>query len=159
MLLILIFLIKSSYSQCHPQCSYQCDNPVCYAVCQPYCLPFNCMRCEMVSINSTICHDRIRRGCDIHCPSDQCETDSCPQCEILCSSSLCENYPNCQVECEAPQCGWSCQKPTNCPQPTCILQCEQPACATNDGNRTYNNLNYYVTGILFVIILCMISSL
>ncbi len=146
LLFICTFLLATTQT-CHPECRWSCNDPVCSAVCQPVCKPYNCSACIFdPDTNETIeCH-KIYVGCATRCPPDQCEADSCPQCELLCNSGLCdENDPNCQIVCSQIECDWRCQKPDNCPYPTCQLNCDAPACqATSDGSgdtrRTYNLL-------------------
>lgn len=131
-----LFLSLAIAQACHPECTYQCDDPVCPASCVPVCLRPVCEVC--VNSSSLICYPLD--GCYVRCPADMCESDSCPQCETICSSNACLNIPNCTVLCEEVQCAWQCSKPTNCPYPTCLLQCEMPACPFSGATHSYTML-------------------
>ncbi len=156
LVILSLLYLTAIYAGCHPECTYECDNPVCAANCQPQCDSVKCRICEQINVNATpVCEeDFIDRGCEIRCPADQCESDSCPQCEVICAGSLCDDDPTCVIECEQIACGWDCQKPTNCPQPICILQCEQPACAvTSAGVKERAILQPYSSIFLLIILL------
>ena len=157
LLLLSMTCVSSLMSQgCHPLCSYQCDNPVCPADCRPVCQPYNCRICEITEENTTICNERIEDGCSTNCPPDQCETDTCPQCEIKCSDDLCDDDPNCLIQCYQIECAWDCRKPYNCPKPVCELQCEQSACQlTSNGSSTHDSLKRY-NGVFYIIIMIII---
>lgn len=118
MFLIFLFIVGVTLG-CHPECRYACDDPVCLAVCETVCeLP----ACEF---NQTCGYSP---SCSVRCPPDMCESDTCPQCETICSPPP---SPSCgDILCEATVCAWRCRKPTEaeCRKPICELQCEQPAC-------------------------------
>lgn len=117
---------------CHPQCRWACDDPVCNAVCHYQCHAPVCQT-QCIS-NSTRCYGP---SCSVRCPPNQCESDSCPNCETVCNPPSCFNpqtyepVTDCQNLCEATNCSWKCEKPTNCPYPKCQLMCEQPACQSS----------------------------
>src|SRR5277367_1549324 len=102
---------------CHPECAYECSFPVCVAICKPICTFPQCLLCEYISpYNTTLCSS-VNTACSVYCPSDQCEMDSCPVCEVLCNP-LCQNVPiekNCTILCEEIVCAWKCEKPKFCP--------------------------------------------
>jgi hypothetical protein len=134
--IFLTFLFSETARACHPLCTYECSDPVCTASCAPICLPYRCQVCYNVSHGAPDCPRPIfGSGCRVYCPPDQCESDECPTCEIICNVDLfcATNDPTCFVECEELQCGWKCAKPSpaECPPPTCELQCDQPACPTS----------------------------
>jgi hypothetical protein len=120
MFLYFVILITLT-NACHPECAWQCNSPVCPAVCVPICQPPVC---------SVTCPEN--RPCQItpqfysSCPMDMCESDFCPECEIL-VRGLREFCPFCNGTCEEIECAWHCEKP-ECPYPRCELQCERPAC-------------------------------
>lgn len=99
---------------CHPECSWACDDPICLADCKFVTEPPSC-----------ICQDNpsVTPKCYVYCAPDQCENDTCPQCE-----TRCEITSGCTPLCLPPVSSWACRKPTNCTQPICELVCEQPAC-------------------------------
>ena len=96
---------------CHPECTWLCSEPVCIAECKYVTEPPVC-----------ICEDpSVPPNCRIECAEDQCETESCPNCEIFCNE-----------ECGSANClplisTWACRKP-DCPYPVCELNCEMPSC-------------------------------
>jgi cysteine-rich repeat protein len=125
-------------------CHWICDDPLCPAACSPVCEPPRCQtQCEEVA-SPTNCLCNVSCGppfCEIRCPDDGCESDSCPQCETICEPSNCTTQctqinpqgptcvppaPECSPLCQETQCAWMCQKP-ECPEPQCELQCELPA--------------------------------
>jgi hypothetical protein len=128
-LIVWLVLWQLTWAQaCHPECRWQCDDPVCPADCQPSCQPPQCQICNNNTRPATC---RTTRRCSVRCPADQCESDQCPACEIVCPDD-CHGTPGCYHLCQAPQCGWSCRLPlTTCPRPHCVLQCEEPACAVS----------------------------
>jgi hypothetical protein len=128
-MMFILFYLFTVIDSCHPECLYECNVPVCPAVCVPITIPPSCEAC-INHTNPLKCYN-VDNDCYIHCPPNQCEQDSCPVCEVICSPDICNNIPNCFVECEETQSSWYCRKPTSieCPPPVCILQCEQPACA------------------------------
>ena len=123
MLIFVLFLLASA---CHPECVAVCDSPVKPAICGPLCKPPACVAiCQ-----GTDPYECSPTRCNVVCPDDQCEADSCPACETLCDKPSC--YPwgrNCSVFCEETQCSWHCRKPDGKPNVTCEWQCEAPACA------------------------------
>lgn len=128
-MIILLPLFMAVLAQtCHPECHWACDDPVCPASCTPVCLPPQCEIC-LNNTGTPIC--RPTRQCYIHCPSDECESDSCPVCEVRCPDQ-CHNASQCLIQCEEVECAWRCTKPRNCPKPVCELQCELPACVYSD---------------------------
>jgi hypothetical protein len=99
---------------CHPECRWLCDDPLCLAVCKPIFEQPVCS-CANPGVNPV---------CRVLCAQDQCEMDSCPQCEVQCDPN-----PNCgAITCEQLVSSWSCRKPSDCALPTCELQCELPFC-------------------------------
>lgn len=139
LLIVAMFSVQplSVSAQCHPTCAYECDSPTCFASCVPQCLPYRCQTCELNPFtNVTTCGPLSSSGCYVHCPRDQCEEDSCPECEIICNvGNLCNpDDPYCHVQCLELECDWKCDKPGDCPLPRCELQCDPPACAASSGS-------------------------
>lgn len=121
--MIFIFLfIGTLVNACHPQCRWACDDPVCNATCAPSCLE---PACQIFNASNLVCVTVVPQ-CSIICAPDQCESDTCPACEVQCQPppSICGDGT---ILCEAPSCAWQCTKP-NCRLPICELQCEHPAC-------------------------------
>jgi hypothetical protein len=119
----LICVLVLVVGACHPECTCGADSRVVPAKCEPVCkTPF----CTTACANATVpirCENPV---CQTKCPSDQCESDSCPDCEIHCLQPV-NCYPvgfgACHIECAALQCSWLCVKPA----PDCV--CESSACA------------------------------
>lgn len=156
MTLLLLLLLSYTVFTCHPECSWQCDSPTCPAVCSTSCLPYNCSRCFIdPNTNETVDCKKIAVGCSITCPSDQCETDFCPQCSISCNAGLCQGESNCIILCHELQCGWSCRKPTDCPYPLCQLNCEQPACEVSSDSESLGESHHS----LFITLLTTLTFL
>jgi len=157
LLSLLLALIGLSRA-CHPECRWQCDDPVCKAECRPVCKkPVCAISCE----NEEDARRCTSPHCWTKCPTDQCESESCPACETQCSRSFfCPNSrATCQIVCEAPQCAWECTKPLNCLKPKCQLQCERPACeATDDFTEPPAPTwpLFMVLGILSVVVLVLL---
>lgn len=132
--------------QCAAACGPKCEKPSCVVACQPPRPAPNCL-CE-TKCDAPSCHTR--------CPTNQCETDSCPSCETVCdkpscqvtcsqidpNGATCEAPPaDCQPLCEPTSCAWSCEKPSSCAAPSCNLVCEgmpppPPAAAPPDASGT-----------------------
>jgi len=117
---------------CHPEGRYSCDDPVCPAVCSPICDAPVCSSCVNTTEDGQVCTPVS--GCEVRCPADQCEADSCPVCETVCHENLCAD-DECTVLCEATVCAWQCRKPSDCPVPVCELFCEAPACEFSRASR------------------------
>lgn len=125
-MLVFVALLAASALACHPECRWQCDDPVCAAECSPVCREPVC---------EVVCDDGASCGapkCSVRCgggDAEQCEADSCPNCETVCDPPRCPaSAGECSILCEPPVCEWQCRKPRNCPRPRCELQCEAPAC-------------------------------
>lgn len=134
LLLLFCFLLLGGAQTCHPECHYTCDDPVCLAVCQPVCQPADC---DYLCTNPVgPCPGHVP-SCSISCPTDQCETGSCPVCEVTCSTNIPQvcQVMGCAPVCQAVNCTWQCRKPTNCALPSCELQCEAPACEYSTGSK------------------------
>lgn len=133
----ILLCLCTATSACHPECRYACDDPVCSAICKPHCRAPVCqISCENPE------HERncASPHCWNRCAEDQCEADTCPACETVCSPFVhCRSHGAvCSPLCEAPVCSWKCRKPIagqECPLPRCELQCERPACEYN-GTRS-----------------------
>jgi hypothetical protein len=132
-MLLFIILIACVFA-CHPESRWACDDPcgewicsdpICRPICEPNCKPVNC-----VCYNAATDHS-YPKVCYIFCPEDQCESDSCPQCEIKCPDSCAYQY---EPLCQAPDCGWTCRTNYSCPEPQCeqasttVTNCEPPRC-------------------------------
>lgn len=124
-MLLLALAAMAAAQACHPECRWQCDDPVCTAECAPVCAKPVC---------TTVCENEVpcrAPACHVRCPNEQCEADSCPQCETVCEPPHCSAAAgHCTVLCEETSCDWKCRKPSNCARPRCELQCEAPACTT-----------------------------
>lgn len=126
-ILLLLALVTSGASGCHPECRWACDDPVCPASCSPQCASPACI---IANASNLVCNSVVPR-CTILCAPNQCESDSCPACEIQCDPPpvMCADGT---ILCEAPVCAWQCNKP-DCRRPLCELQCEHPACEALSG--------------------------
>lgn len=118
---------------CHPSCSWACNDPTMAADCTPECLPPSCT-IEWRSVEDDSLYDGTPPGCQeepnasISCPSDACELEGCPTCEIVAEEvTPCSGYTP-TVLCEQVNCSWNCQYPADMPAVDCELQCESPAC-------------------------------
>lgn len=136
--LVLFLHLSIVFGGCHPECRYACDDPVCPAVCETVC---ETPACEF---NQTCGYSP---SCEVRCPLDMCESDSCPACETICNPPPSEACGD--VLCEATNCTWRCRKPTEaeCRKPLCEIVCERPACEYASSNRL---------GVTFVTILLLI---
>ncbi len=129
--IFLCVLLTGLCTAAHPACEWVCNVPVCAAVCAPVCTPANCSVICAPSGTDVTCQPA---DCWNECPSDQSETDGCPECTVQCAAPQCQTLgpdpPQCDNMCQAPTCTWSCVKPSlaACPAPVCALQCEAPAC-------------------------------
>jgi hypothetical protein len=142
MVFILLFIIIFPYAiqTCHPECNYACTDPVCAASCK---IITSTPRCDIcfrdLERNTSICSSINNKNCVVSCPPDECESDQCPSCEILCNP-LCRDDPLCYIECQEIQSSWKCSVPTNCPLPICVLLCEAPACQYSSNTRNSINI-------------------
>lgn len=136
LILYLCLLIQQCFC-CHPLCYYECSNPVCPAVCEPICSAPNCQIC-VNNTNSSDCSPWSSH-CYVNCPIDQCESDECPACEVMCPVPQCPPGKHCYVQCTELHCTWKCMKP-NCPYPVCVLQCEAPSCPFSASVKNKFNL-------------------
>ncbi len=110
--MILFLILISVTLACHPECTYHCDSPKTFFECDGefsdsnYCINV-CDNPVYPAVCEAICKPP---NCSVVVPPNQCETDSCPISEILCSE---------------PQCSWKCQKPScsACPKPKCEPYC------------------------------------
>jgi len=109
---------------CHPECL--CEDlstvaPICTPVCQePQCI----IQCNQHSGTHVSC---TPLNCNVTCPVDQCEADSCPQCETVCGPIVCSpETVACTPLCEETQCTWSCTAPLSCVN----ANCTEPACSS-----------------------------
>lgn len=144
LLLLLLTVLCQTATACHPvskwacddpcEGAWQCDDPVCPLLCEARC-DYKC-----ICFNS-LTNSSYGKKCEVHCPEDQCESDSCPSCEIRCPMPCVDGYV---ALCEAPNCTWRCIPNVNCPKPRCEqvnldsaapcrvpecqLQSERPAC-------------------------------
>lgn len=125
-------------------CHFQCDDPVCAASCQPLCEPASCQATCEPPVNPPNCTceaDCETPECEVHCPRDGCEEDSCPACEISCGPPSCTTNcdqinpqgptceapePDCEIQCSPPMCSWLCTEP-ECTNPHCEPVCDLPA--------------------------------
>jgi hypothetical protein len=145
---LLCLLVVSVYAQ-HPECRWQCDEIVAPAVCTPKC---SAPACELVCEPGGSCLPGAAPTCWITCPTDQAESDSCPNCVIQCAETpayFCSG--NCTTLCEAPQCSWSCRLP-DMPYPICQRVCEHPACEYSSGSSMHASA-------LLLIILCTLLAI
>src|SRR5271156_203977 len=118
---LVLLLVLLRYS-CHPECSH--DNvTVCFAEGAPYCQP---VVCSVTCPTNRPC--QIKPFFHAYCPPDMCESDFCPECEIL-VDGLAEFCPFCNGTCHEIECAWYGTTPTDCGFPADELTCEPPACA------------------------------
>ncbi len=131
-MITLLFLLLDLAVGCHPECRYQSDDPVCFADCQPACAaPVCAVQCID---EDSVCAHRVP-SCRVLCPTDQCESDTCPECETICDP-LPAQCVGCSPLCEETECAWQCTTPADCTTPTYELQCEQAACPLEGSNIT-----------------------
>jgi hypothetical protein len=150
LLLLLLFFFVSYTAACHPECVYILPNTtLCPASCTPLCKPPNCtVECtnplDAAACISPICHDS--------CPPDQCESDECPECEVLCDPLFCmAGFTDCEILCEEIECSWECHVPSaaDCPPPIPILVCEDPACKHSGATLLSLSLSTIMVASLF----------
>ena len=133
LLILVINIISTLETKCHPQCSWKCDDPHCPAICDPVCEPPKC-HTSCAEPKNAICDVKCEKPeCEIKCPDKGCEGLDCPKCVTVCKQPHCVTHcqapkPECEPVCEEPNCDWKCHKP-NCPKPKCELVCENPNCA------------------------------
>ncbi len=116
---MLVLLLITITLACHPECTNG-DEHVYPASCTPVCQPHVCTNTCDGCVSLPNCH--------VECPEDQCESDSCPACTLLCNTPVCipDTYNNCTIECQQLQCDWQCVTPPAC---TGNCTCDAPACA------------------------------
>ena len=144
-MIFILFYLFTFINCCRPNCSYECSTPICYATCEPICLTPICSACINITGSSPVCSHTSE--CYINCPINQCEDVSCPQCETICNEHICDNIPNCYLECMETQCSWECRVPNiiECPEPVCELFCNRPACEYS------NSIKNRISILLFII--------
>ncbi len=134
---LLVIFLGTLALACHPECTTQCNDLVYAAFFRPACrLPVCEIQCE---------NDEDVASCDpprcyVACPANQCESDSCPQCETRCLPAVCNGIGAvCSPLCEETECGW---RPFPVPyhqQSACEATCEHAACEVgleDDANFT-----------------------
>ena len=135
MLLFLFFI--NLVLACHPECSYTCDNPKTYFICnnkhsdENYC-SWVCDNPVYPALCEPVCS---QINCKTYCPSDQCQDEHCPACQILCEALQCSwrcekpvvPLPNCQLVCNNYNTN-NCVLPKHYHKNHCELECEKPAC-------------------------------
>ena len=113
---------------CHPQSRWACDDPCDGAwTCDDPICP---LICEAICDSSCVCFNELTnasyaKSCEVYCPPDQCESDSCPSCEVRCPVRCVDGYT---PLCEHPECTWKCEPNVNCPEPVCEQQSEWRPC-------------------------------
>lgn len=130
--MLLLFVLVAFAAACHPESTWLCDNPcnnwlcddpVCPMLCKPDC------DVDCVCFNN-VTNSSYYNLCTVNCAPDQCEADSCPDCETQCLNPCSKGY---EPYCEATACVWDCVPDPRCPKPTCEelspdQHCEHPLC-------------------------------
>lgn len=146
-MLLILALIIMIVTACHPESRWACDDPCGIWICDD---PICTAKCEAICETKCICfnpdtNSSIGAQCGAWCPTDQCESDSCPVCDTVCYSPCVSGYSHL---CEATNCTWKCKSDPSCPKPKCNkteqiacehprceLMSEMPACEYNTGRR------------------------
>lgn len=155
-LILFLFDIFTISHACIPECVWSCEvpNTVCQAVCNPVCKK---PQCEYSCHGDMTC--TLQPDCYIRCPEDQCASDSCPTCEVVCeplNSFTKYRCFDCDPLCEAAECTWNCVKPTECGvPPVCDIICEQPSCECEVGECS-NGLKNDVYYLIYLYIFCIV---
>lgn len=129
-LLVLGFLLTSHLAlACHPECVRVCAAPVTPAICEPVCAG---PACVIINATREWCATH-KPDCRVECPADQCESDQCPACAVICNPPP-EACNDGEILCEALTCSWQCVKPAPI-HDVCEWQCEMPACEYARGSK------------------------
>jgi hypothetical protein len=80
---------------------------MCHSVCtnstKRHCEP-RCLRPEARVLKRGVVVTSYVPYCEIKCPKDQCETEGCPACEVVCRRPP----PGYTIQTKPPLCSWSC---------------------------------------------------
>jgi hypothetical protein len=136
MLLFIVFFVVVA-TGCHPECVNTISNVTRNAICNPICDRPTCI--YNCTIPNADCENYVPE-CEVRCPPDQCESDSCPACETVCIPvTPCDTH-NCTLLCTMLNCGWDCVPPST----DGTWTCENASCVASAAAATHSSLLLFV---------------